>query len=624
MRDAKNRTGLSGRLAAFITLLISLCRESLLIGSLLDAETAIRKRRGSLLFSLFDSPARKALFLKLKLRFGAAVENSILIGFFSSLADRVLYCTLRTAALFCLSFGGFIVAAHILSYTQFILALRFTDTFLFGIMLVLLSFCLFPFSRRTAAELLNGSRLLGHIIMPDLSFVRQPEGRRHTQAPELAFLFGIFCGALSVAVSPKPVLLGLFIVFCLVIIPRKPENGILLTIILSPFSPIGVYGAVAAISCFSAFCKVLRGKRAPYSKAPGIALFVLLVTVLPTLFVTYDQNVSSEGRMILLFLFWAMSFLTLMNSSALLKKAVHTVAAAGVLSEIYLLICLIRTILMNRLPILSVALDAGLLTQNGMPDIGIFAVMTVLTLPVILLNIRTFSPLLGTAYTLLAAVLMIYFGRADALLALLIAAGLIIAVYYRRMIVVFAFALSLGYAGYTVFPAQARSILNAITAYLPRQNPIPTGTSLGSLPNRVLAAGCGIGDSALSDALFSAGHVNESVSSSAGTYVSVIAAFGIPVTILLIVCFCILLRRLIEAAKKSDSAVLPPDIRTTAQTLLFSLTACFIYAVRQNLFETPAMLLPFVSLLLVGARLKGNAMDDYVSSDTPREELPYS
>ena len=146
-----------------------LARQSLILGFFLNyelLETAGKKSRIYGWIAVFSRI--KAPFLALKLKFAEYSQNCLLLNLFEDAAYRFFRSSLRSFGIFLFSFGSFLVSVNLVDGLPRLMHLDFSDTFLFGCILVVVSLFLLPVKNKSIALSLRDSKILSYFLFPKM------------------------------------------------------------------------------------------------------------------------------------------------------------------------------------------------------------------------------------------------------------------------------------------------------------------------------------------------------------------------------------------------------------------------------------------------------------------------
>ena len=90
----------------------------------------------------------KPSFLKFKLKFASYSEKSILLDVFENLGSRFFSISLKSFGVFLLTYGSFLVSVNFGTHMETLAKLNFSDTFIFGCILIVVSFFMLPVKRK--------------------------------------------------------------------------------------------------------------------------------------------------------------------------------------------------------------------------------------------------------------------------------------------------------------------------------------------------------------------------------------------------------------------------------------------------------------------------------------------
>lgn len=200
-----------------------------------------------------------------ELRYGLCrrFESSIILNGVKYLMKYLLGCRLKVYGTFFASFGVY-TAVSALLYSMFSGdASSITDhPYIVPAFMMLLSAIPLVLSKRTLSQSLRET-VVGRFVMLVTGFGAEDMAETVGEGGHLntAFLLGVICGAMTYAVSPVYILLGLAALLWAYLVLIRPEIGVLTLFFTMPLFPTMLLGAVTAYTAFCYFIKLLRGKR---------------------------------------------------------------------------------------------------------------------------------------------------------------------------------------------------------------------------------------------------------------------------------------------------------------------------------------------------------------------------
>lgn len=153
-RSRSGKTKNNSLILSFFSFIFSqighLARQSVILGFFLNYDAlenvcADRKICGKYV----DFSRIKAHFLTIKLKCAKYSQESFLINLFEDAACRFFRASLRSFGIFLLSFGGFLVSVNLANGLPRLIHFDFSDTFLFGCILMIISLFMLPVKNKS-------------------------------------------------------------------------------------------------------------------------------------------------------------------------------------------------------------------------------------------------------------------------------------------------------------------------------------------------------------------------------------------------------------------------------------------------------------------------------------------
>lgn len=213
------------------------------------------------------SRIRKSKFARhsAEVRYGVCrrLETSVIINGILYLLRYLLGCRLKIYGTFFASFGVYT------AFTAFLYSMFSGETasiaehpYILPALILLFASIPLVMSKRTLSQGLRES-VIGHVILHITGFAPDDVAETRGEGGHLttALLLGGICGAMTYAVSPLLILLGMAAVLWLYLVLIRPELGVLTLFFTMPLFPTMLLGAVTAYT-FLCYCiKLFRGKR---------------------------------------------------------------------------------------------------------------------------------------------------------------------------------------------------------------------------------------------------------------------------------------------------------------------------------------------------------------------------
>ena len=611
-------------LSKFAKRVANLAKSSILLGFFCDFDNLEGKYKSSVTSGIFEashSLRQKSLALKLKIAMYS--QNSILLGLFEKAEKSFLRSNLRTLGIFFMSFGGYIISVNLVTSLDNLLFFNFTDTFIFGCILFLISFLLLPFKNKSIGTYIHESKILSYFLFDVFALNIPGSGEKskvNTTSGFYAFI-GIACGVLSHLVSPWLVISIALIIAVLWMVLKKPENGILLICLVLPFSSLKIIESIILVTAISLLFKVIRGKRTLGNGVIALALLILSIITLSSTVYSFDGKYASEECVyVLSALFLSYAVITLINSSSLAERCFKMFMISSAFTALYGLYEYLKIYLEN-IDFSGSALKSIL--GGGMSSVfesqQFFAAYLICIIPLFFAR-------------------RIKGGKAAPLIGIILLTGCLILTnsYYAVLSLAISAVISLLiFSRYGIFTAALFALLLPLI-----KNFIPTGytrpideyvsqmslsSHLHDVTNGVAEhissfwlGGSGIGSQAPAMAALGAGSGLLFDASYGGIYINIVLKIGIPLTVMSgIMILAIMSRPFSYTFQKNVSL----EARSKCIAILCSLCSILICGLFYNVFADYRIFFLFFLLLSLGTSVADSAEKDYVPEHTPRELL---
>lgn len=613
-------TGLFARLSAYMHTLVA---QSVLLGWLLAYDSLSVHTQSSRIARFFKlSSKSKARLLTFKLRFAAKSEQSLLLQALEQGANRFFRSSLRSMGIYCLSFGGFLVSLNLANNMPRLLHLDFSDTFLFGCILMLSSLFMLPVKSKSIAACLRDSRLISYFLLDVFTFkhITGAENERpHPYSGEFLF-FGVVCGVVSYLTTPKLTAFLLFMAVLLYMVLTRPENGILMICLLLPFADIKILVFLILLTLISDVFKTLRGKRAfHFNLCSGV--FVLFgVIALSAFVVSFDPFGAAAGfGGTICVLLLAVLVITLIRSSLLADKCFRTLSLSTLIAAVYSLYGYITVLLSGVSGTSWLPTLAGSSSLHTAFSVSSFACFLICMLPILLAGSRKEGKLFSL-FAFFSVILCLFFTNSYyAVLAFSISLVIMMLLFHRQGLFTALLAVLALYGINSFIPIKEilRFDIHRFVS-LPNEWVTMTAsyrTGLQTFFQRLWFCGTGFGAEAVTNASDLTGF--HQVTAQAGaSYTSLTMCLGVPLVVVSMLFGLVFFSRLLSyiyIPNRSEEA------KHKCACLLCSLISFLIYAFFVDVtadFRLCLMLFLFLSL---GSAVTDSADNDHIPDYIERE-----
>ena len=620
----KNHGFLLFHLSRFFEKISKLAAKSVILSVIFDYTFLRKKCSDSVICGKFsDLSTLKQKFLKFKVRCAAYAQQCYLLYLFKSLIDRFYQTNLRSLGIFFFSFGGFLVSLNFAEKMQALINLNFSDTFIFGSVLVIISFFLFPLRKKNIACCLYESKFLSSILFDLFSVNQISPAECSVVLPTSGFslIFGIACGFISYYVSPLLTGFIIFMIFVIYLVFIRPENGILLTCLVLPFANQKILYFMISITIVSALFKIIRGKRAFYFGISSGTVSLLCIIGLSGFINSFDSQSADSSLVYELLTFaFALCVPALVKSSSFAEKCYKMLIFSVVLTCLYGFYNYAMIYFVNRdfSDILRGLLTAGM--NSSFQNTSIFAAFLICTIPMLFSKANTRSGSLPRIVSILPVICLILTNSYLAVLSLLIAVIVTILIFYRYGLLLTGGCVALIYLLKPLLPSVP---LYEVQAYFKGFNSpyvIPSTYYNGIFDffRNFWFYGAGAGSDSIAAACVVTDAQITGYSGIGATYVKLAMKYGFLLFILcLILVFALFLRIISCSLSKTTS-----EFAKNRCVLLFcGIVALAIYALFTDIFTDFRIALLLIFLLTLGNATADSAENDYISPYFEREYL---
>ncbi len=604
-----------------------LARQSLILGFFLNyelLETAGKKSRIYGWIAVFSRI--KAPFLALKLKFAEYSQNCLLLNLFEDAAYRFFRSSLRSFGIFLFSFGSFLVSVNLVDGLPRLMHLDFSDTFLFGSILVVISLFLLPVKNKSIAMSLRDSKILSYFLFDifTIKHIALTEKNKVLPTSGLSLALGLLCGLLSYAVSPWLTAFIIFMILLLYLVFTRPENGILAVCLLLPLAERKILAFLILLTLLSVTFKILRGKRSLHlNLCSGVLVLLGLIAASGTIFSFDTENAAASFGYVLLAILFALTVITLVNSSTLADKCFRTLGFSAFAAALYGVYDFsVGHLSSHDFNGIFLALRQKPLC-SAFDDPRIFAAFLICLLPIMFVNRQSSGKFFSFLSLAFVSVCLVYTGVYDAVFSLvvsLVAAMILFSPY------------GLGTTAFTLLALSCIRIFmpeikpDRLSAYIPHPegfSSVINGSGIdavGEFIRKMWLSGAGIGSESVAGASALIQAQLTGYQGFGATYVALALKIGIPLTLCIPVLLLVFLSRAFSYAygmNKSEKA------QSRCIALICSIFALMLYALFANLTGDFRICVLFLLLLSLGSAVADSADNDYIPPYFEREYNEY-
>ncbi len=612
--------GLFARLSAYMH---TLAAQSVLLGWLLAYDSLSAHTDNSRICRFFRLSAKtKSRLLFFKLRFAAKSEQSLLLQAFEHAATRFFRSSLRSMGIYCLSFGGFLVSLNLANNMPRLLHLDFSDTFLFGCILMLSSLFMLPVKNKSIAACLRDSRLISYFLLDvfTLKHITEAENERpHPYSGEFLFL-GVVCGVVSYLTTPKLTAFLLFMAVLLYMVLTRPENGILMICLLLPFADIKILVFLILLTLISNVFKTLRGKRAFHFNLCSGVCVLFGVVALSAFIVSFDPFGAAAGFWgTLCILLLAVLVITLIHSSLLADKCFRTLSLSTLAAAVYSLYGYVTVLLSGVRGSSWLTTLAGSTTLHTAFSVSSFACFLICMLPILLAGSRKDGKLFSL-FAFFSVILCLFFTNSYyAVLSFAIALIIMMLLFHRQGLFT-AFLAVLALYGINCFIPIKAILRFDIHRFVSIPNEWVTMTAsyrtgLQTFFRKLWFCGTGFGTDAVTNASSLTGF-RQTTTQAGASYTALTMCLGVPLVIVCVLCGLVFFSRLLSYIHTPNRSA---EAKHKCSCLLCSLTSFLIYAFFVDVTADLRLCLTLFLLLSLGSAVTDSADNDYIPDYIERE-----
>ncbi len=240
----------------------------------------------------FSMPARNAVATFF-------AENPVMKAL-ARLRSSFLNTSVRSVGIFMFTFGIYAAALFMLkSYVTLSFGAQagINDISVSAVTL-LVGLLFMIFGEKTLISSLGGSKIIGSLLsnclgINDSSFERHKNASPKTDVA-VAFLLGSACGIATLFFPPSRVLLFILTVIGAIAIINIPEFGLLLSVAVFSFLPIGISLLICAITLFSYLFKCIRLKRNFRFGTADTVVLLMFFAMLVSCLISDDGIIGGE------------------------------------------------------------------------------------------------------------------------------------------------------------------------------------------------------------------------------------------------------------------------------------------------------------------------------------------
>lgn len=275
---------------------------------------------------------------KTKQAVAKSYERSILLTKLRGISYQLLITNVSTLGLFLFSFGFYIVTIQLLRQFAFHTSNVETASALIGLIIMVIAIFMF-FSKKNLAEAIYESVVLRTILFDYLGLrvisvakAAKTEARRGFN---IAFIFGMLFGVLSIFVDAATIVLVLAGIMLVSIVLSMPEAGVLITFLVLPFVTTKLLILMLGLILVSYVLKLLCGRRVLRLSLIDYTVAVFLFFTIFSGIITVD---SSSFPKMLVFVIFMLGYFVVKNtisSPSLVRRCLYSLVASSALVSAY-------------------------------------------------------------------------------------------------------------------------------------------------------------------------------------------------------------------------------------------------------------------------------------------------
>lgn len=597
---------------ALFTFLGNLINRSFFVSFFTDyenIETRCKSSKTSAVLSFISQIKYKTLNLKNKCAYLA--EKSIAAELIDTVCGNFFRTNLRSVGIFMLSAGGLIVSANIAKNTEQFAILNFSNTFIFGVALILLSLIFIPKKNTSLSQSICESRILSYFLK-DTFYIKHLDTtyKKEIYRPyAVAFIIGVAFGSVSYAISPFTAIYIPLIAFIIYMIFTKPENGVLLVCLLLPFMTDKLVVFIVLSICLSLLSKICRGKRSfKFNICSGAVIFTGLIMFSATA-ISFDKSEAyGTFSKIFIAMLLTLSVIMLITSTNLVEKCFKMLGFSVLLTVFIGVHDTILAVIYNE-KISNIITHDFTATFANKESCAAFLIAVI---PMFIIKHSVKSKIFSFVSLTVVVISLLLCNSYYAVLALFIAL-VISMILFSKMGIFTAFAVA---ACYGIFSFAVPKLTGFVLwEHMPKlefmaDKPFTSPSVTQQFFDKFLMCGTGIGSESAFYASAGDGLNITHINLDSGIYTDIIIQLGIPLAVLCALLIWIFAARMCSYAKsdlKSESA------KSKCASLFTSVCAIGIYAFFSDFLHDIKILMLLFLILGLASATADSSDNDYIS-----------
>ena len=275
---------------------------------------------------------------KAKQAVAKSYERSILLTKLRGISYQLLITNISTLGLFLFSFGFYIVTIQLLRQFAFHTSNVETASALIGLIIMVIAIFMF-FSKKNIAEAIYESVVLRTILFDYLGLrvisvakAAKTEARR---GYNVAFVFGMLFGVLSIFVDAVTIVLVLAGIMLVSIVLSMPEAGVLITFLTLPFATTKHLILMLGLILVSYVLKLLCGRRVLRLSLIDYTVAVFLFFTIFSGIITVDSSSFQKMTFFVIFMLGYFVVKNTINSPSLVRRCLYSLVASSALVSAY-------------------------------------------------------------------------------------------------------------------------------------------------------------------------------------------------------------------------------------------------------------------------------------------------
>ena len=551
--------------------------------------------------------------LRLKNKCARLSENSLILNTIDKISSAVFVSSLRSVGVFLLATGGVITSAILSDSYKKISVRNFSDTFVFGLLLLLGSFIFLPQKNKNISQSILESRILSYLFL-DVFYVKHLDvsDKKSTQSfSALAFIFGIIFGSVSYAVSPIPAIFILLFIAYLYLIFTGPENGILLICIHLPLITNSLLWFFIIATAISLIFKIIRGKRSFSFNICSCATLLIGFILLSCTAVSFDiKGALEEFLPFISAILLCFCIIVTVRSSTLSDKCFRMIGISVIISLILGINGIITT---------AIASDSLISTFSYFLTGGFKATLTssescaaflIATIPFFVFKSASRSRIFSLPVLILAVACLLICNSYVAVFALF-ASIIVTGIVFSRRCVFTAITATVVYLVITQVLEFASKFISS-TVMLENDLQFRSVAGLGEFFSHYGVCGAGMGKEAVAFASLKNGINAFHIENRFGVYTDFSMRFGIPLVLICVAILIIFISKTISYAKANHKSY---SAQGKCIALFTSVVALGIFALYSDFLYDFRILTLFFMILGLSAAVVDSADADFISPE---------